>query len=52
MWPSKPIHVAYLEPYLLSFSDRGMDVFHSKTGEWVQILQFPKVKIFFFFNRN
>ena len=43
MWPSKPLHVAYLEPYLLSFSDRGTDVFHSKTGEWVQILQFPKV---------
>ena len=45
MWPSKPNHVAYLQPYLLSFSDRGIDVFHSRTGEWIQILQFPRVNI-------
>ena len=43
MWPTKPLHVRYLEPYLLSFSDRGIDVFHSETGEWLQILQFSKV---------
>jgi hypothetical protein len=43
MWPSRPLHVAYLEPYILSYSDRGIDVFHSKTGEWIQILQFSKV---------
>ena len=44
MWPSKPLHVAYNEPYLLCFSDRGIDVFHVKTGEWIQIMQFPKTK--------
>ena len=43
MWPSRPLNVAYLEPYILSYSDRGIDVFHSKTGEWIQILQFSKV---------
>ncbi len=46
MWPSKPLHVAYNEPYLLCFCDRGIDVFHVKTGEWIQILQFQKVKFF------
>ncbi len=44
MWPSKPLHVAYTDPYLLCFCDRGIDVFHTKTGEWIQILQFAKTK--------
>jgi hypothetical protein len=44
MWPSKPQSVAYNEPYLLCFSERGIDVFHVKTGEWIQILQFSKTK--------
>jgi serine/threonine-protein kinase MRCK len=44
MWPSKPQHVAYNDPYLLCFSDRGIDVFNVKTGEWMQILQFPRTK--------
>lgn len=44
MWPSKPLHVAYNDPYLLCFCDRGVDVFHVKTGEWIQIMQFPKTK--------
>jgi serine/threonine-protein kinase MRCK len=44
MWPSKPLYVAYNDPYLLCFCDRGVDVFHVKTGEWIQIMQFPKTK--------
>jgi hypothetical protein len=44
MWPSKPLNVAYNDPYLLCFSERGIDVFHVKTGDWIQILQFSKTK--------
>ena len=44
MWPSKPLHVAYTEPFLLCFCDRGVDVFHVRTSEWIQIIQFPKTK--------
>lgn len=43
MWPSKPLHVAYNEPFLLCFCDRGIDVFDVKSGEWIQIIQFEKV---------
>ena len=31
MWPSKPLFVAYTNPYLLAFCDRGIDVFNVKT---------------------
>lgn len=44
MWPSRPLYVAFNDPYLLCFCDRGVDVFHVKTGEWIQIIQFPKTK--------
>ena len=44
MWPSRPLHVSYMEPYLLCFCDRGIDVFHVRTSEWIQILQFPRTK--------
>jgi hypothetical protein len=43
MWPTKPTHVSYLEPYLLCFSDRGIDVFNTKSSDWIQTLQFAKV---------
>jgi hypothetical protein len=43
MWPSKPLYVAYTDPYLLCFCDRGVDVFNVRTGEWIQILQFSRV---------
>ena len=44
MWPSRPVHVAYAEPHLLCFCERGIDVFHVRTGEWIQILQFQKTR--------
>lgn len=50
MWPSKPMHVAYKDPYLLCFCDRGIDVFNVVKGEWVQILQFSKVNRKIIFN--
>lgn len=45
MWPSKPLHVAYNEPFLLCFCDRGIDVFDVKSGDWIQIIQFEKVNL-------
>jgi len=33
-----------MDPYLLCFCDRGIDVFHVKTSEWIQILQLPRTK--------
>ncbi len=44
MWPSRPISVTFMDPYLLCFCDRGVDVFHVKTSEWIQILQLPRTK--------
>jgi serine/threonine-protein kinase MRCK len=44
MWPSKPLNVTYMDPYLLCFSERGIDVFDTKTGDWIQILQFLKTR--------
>lgn len=44
MWPSRPVHVAYMDPYLLCFCDRGIDVFNVTNAEWTQILQFPRTK--------
>jgi serine/threonine-protein kinase MRCK len=49
MWPSRPLHVAYNDPYLLCFCDRGIDVFNVKTGDWTQIIQFEKVSAFLSF---
>lgn len=51
MWPSKPLHVAYTNPYLLCFCDRGVDVFNVKTGEWIQILQFSRVNLISLYTR-
>lgn len=44
MWPSRPVYVAYMDPYLLCFCDRGIDVFNVRNAEWTQILQFPRTK--------
>lgn len=44
MWPSKPLNVTFMDPYLLCFSERGIDVFDTKTGDWIQILQFSKTR--------
>lgn len=44
MWPSRPVHVAYMDPFLLCFCDRGIDVFNVRNAEWTQILQFPRTK--------
>lgn len=43
MWPSRPLHVAYKDPYLMCFCERGIDIFNVAKGEWIQILQFAKV---------
>lgn len=44
MWPSKPLHVTARGDYLLCYCDRGIDVFNSNTGEWLQIIQLAKTK--------
>ena len=44
MWPSRPLHVAYMEPFLLCFCDRGIDVFNVRTADWTQIIQLPRTK--------
>jgi len=32
MWASRPISVTFMNPYLLCFCERGVDVFHVKTS--------------------
>ena len=44
MWPSRPLYVAYAEPHLLCFCERGIDVFHTRTADWLQILQFGRTR--------
>ncbi|XP_078344292.1 serine/threonine-protein kinase MRCK alpha-like isoform X3 [Oculina patagonica] len=38
MWPSPPTNVAYSHPYVISFSERAVDVFDSSTAEWLQTI--------------
>ena len=34
----------YSHPYVISFSDRAIDVFDSSTAEWLQTIPLKKVK--------
>ena len=34
----------YSDPYVISFSDRAIDVFDSSTAEWLQTIPLKKVK--------
>ncbi|XP_048579226.1 serine/threonine-protein kinase MRCK alpha isoform X3 [Nematostella vectensis] len=38
MWPSPPHHVAYSHPHVISFSERAIDVFDSRSAEWLQTI--------------
>ena len=40
---------AYRKPYILSYSDRGMDIFDVNTAKWIQTLHAKKVKVLMFF---
>lgn len=42
MWPSPPTNVGYSHPYVISFSDRAIDVFDSSTAEWLQTIPLKK----------
>jgi len=41
-WPSPVNHIACNKPYLLVYTDRGVDAFDSRNGSWIQTLQIPK----------
>ena len=36
IWPSPVLHLAYMSPYLLAYTERGIDIFKAATGAWVQ----------------
>jgi len=38
-WPTPITHLAYMRPYVLSYSDRGIDIFDSTNAKWLQTLQ-------------
>ena len=41
----------YSHPYVISFSDRAIDVFDSSTAEWLQTIPLKKVR-FKYWSRN
>ncbi|XP_073230481.1 serine/threonine-protein kinase MRCK beta-like isoform X9 [Porites lutea] len=42
MWPSPPTNIAYSHPYVISFSERAIDVFDSGSAEWLQTIPLKK----------
>ncbi|CAB4026637.1 serine threonine- kinase MRCK alpha-like [Paramuricea clavata] len=42
MWPSPPTSVAFCYPFIISFSDRGIDVFEANTAKWIQTIPIKK----------
>ncbi|KAK2561476.1 Serine/threonine-protein kinase MRCK alpha [Acropora cervicornis] len=42
MWPSPPNGVAYSHPFVISFSERAIDVFDSGSAEWLQTIPLKK----------
>nr|XP_058949041.1 serine/threonine-protein kinase MRCK alpha-like isoform X2 [Pocillopora verrucosa] len=42
MWPSPPTNVAYSYPYVISFSERAIDIFDSSSAEWLQTIPLKK----------
>ncbi|XP_031559571.1 serine/threonine-protein kinase MRCK alpha-like isoform X2 [Actinia tenebrosa] len=42
MWPSPPNSVAYSHPYVISFSERAIDIFDSNSAEWLQTIPLRK----------
>ncbi|XP_068751786.1 serine/threonine-protein kinase MRCK alpha-like isoform X3 [Montipora capricornis] len=42
MWPSTPSSVGYSHPYVISFSERAIDVFNSSFAEWLQTIPLKK----------
>ncbi|XP_028408915.1 serine/threonine-protein kinase MRCK alpha-like [Dendronephthya gigantea] len=42
MWPSPPVSVAFCYPFIISFSDRGIDVFEANTAKWIQTIPIKK----------
>ncbi|XP_066911652.1 serine/threonine-protein kinase MRCK alpha-like isoform X2 [Clytia hemisphaerica] len=43
-WPSPLQHIAFSKPYILAYSERGIDVFDVYTGTWLQTIQIPKAQ--------
>ena len=35
--------LAFSKPYILAYSERGIDIFEVNTGAWLQTVQLPKV---------
>ena len=44
MWPAPASYFAYMEPYLLCYSENAIFVFNVKTVEWIQTLNLKKTK--------
>lgn len=43
-WPNPLQHIAYSKPYVLAYSERGIDVFDSRIGVWIQTIQIAKAQ--------